>query len=81
MASSRTAVRGIDRAVMSCGARPAAILGTFSYRFFALWLPQPLSFLMLPRLRRLLEVESDADEPTSPEEDVGAQTNEPALKR
>jgi len=39
-----------------CGAPwVAAVLGTFSYRFFAVWLPQPLSFLMLPRLRRLLD--------------------------
>src|SRR5436305_1433465 len=39
-----------------CGAPwTAAVLGTFSYRFFAVWLPQPLSFLMLPRLERLLE--------------------------
>lgn len=65
-----------------CGAPwPAAILGTFSYRFFALWPPQPLSFLMLPRLHRLLEVERDADDPTSREQDVGEKTNEPALKR
>jgi hypothetical protein len=65
-----------------CGAPwPAAILGTFSYRFFALWPPQPLSFLMLPRLRRFLEVEPDADDPTSREQDVGEKTNEPALRR
>jgi uncharacterized membrane protein YbhN (UPF0104 family) len=65
-----------------CGAPwPAAILGTFSYRFFALWPPQPLSFLMLPRLRRLLEDSPDADDPTSAERDAGEQANEPALKR
>jgi uncharacterized membrane protein YbhN (UPF0104 family) len=65
-----------------CGAPwPAAILGTFAYRFFALWPPQPLSFLMLPRLRRLLEDSPDADDPTSREQDVGEQANEPALKR
>jgi hypothetical protein len=34
------------------------------------------------RLRsRLLEVENDADDPTSREQDVGEKTNEPALKR
>jgi hypothetical protein len=60
---------------------PAAILGTFSYRFFALWPPQPLSFLMLPRLRRLLEEDGDADDPTSAERDAGEQANELALKR
>ncbi len=39
-----------------CGAPwAAAVLGTFSYRFFAIWLPQPLSFVMLPRLRRLIK--------------------------
>jgi uncharacterized membrane protein YbhN (UPF0104 family) len=39
-----------------CGAPwAAAVLGTFGYRFFAIWLPQPLSFLMLPRLRRLIK--------------------------
>jgi uncharacterized membrane protein YbhN (UPF0104 family) len=39
-----------------CGAPwVSAVLGTYAYRFFAVWLPQPLSFLMLPRLRRLLE--------------------------
>jgi hypothetical protein len=60
---------------------PAAILGTFSYRFFALWPPQPLSFLMLPRLRRLLEDLPDADAPTSAERDAGERTDEPALRR
>jgi hypothetical protein len=40
---------------------PAAVLGTFSYRFFAVWPPQPLSFLMLPRLRRLLEESPETD--------------------
>jgi uncharacterized membrane protein YbhN (UPF0104 family) len=60
---------------------PAAILGTYSYRFLALWPPQPVSFLMLPRLRRLLENSPDADAPTSAERDVGERTGEPALKR
>jgi hypothetical protein len=56
---------------------PAAVLGTFSYRFFALWPPQPLSFLMLPRLRRLLEDSPDADDPALAEE----RSREPALQR
>lgn len=60
---------------------PAAILGTFSYRFFAIWLPQPFAFLMLPRLRRLLEDSPDADAPTSAERDLGERAGEPALKR
>lgn len=30
-----------------------AVLGTFFYRIFTLWLPMPFSFLVLPRLRRL----------------------------
>jgi hypothetical protein len=59
----------------------AAVLGTFSYRFFALWPPQPLSFLMLPRLRRLLEGSPDADAPTSVERDADERTEEPALQR
>jgi hypothetical protein len=57
---------------------PAAVLGTFSYRFFAVWPPQPISFLMLPRLRRLLEDSPDADAPTS--RDAGERSGEPALK-
>ena len=60
---------------------PAAVLGTYSYRFFALWPPQPLSFLMLPRLRRLLEGSPDADAATSAEADAGERTDEPALQR
>jgi hypothetical protein len=64
-----------------CGAPwVAAVLGTFSYRFFAIWLPQPLSFLMLPRLRELLEGSPDADAPTSGQQDVGRKAREPALK-
>ena len=64
-----------------CGAPwVAAVLGTFSYRFLAIWLPQPFSFILLPRLRRLLEDSPDADAPTSSEEDVGEQANEPALR-
>jgi uncharacterized membrane protein YbhN (UPF0104 family) len=60
----------------------AAILGTYSYRFLALWAPQPLSFLMLPRLRRLLEDSPDADAPTSGEHDsLAERTDEPALQR
>jgi hypothetical protein len=65
-----------------CGAPwTAAVLGTFTYRFFALWPPQPLSFLMLPRLRRLLEDSPDADAPTSAERDAGERTDEPVLQR
>ena len=62
-----------------CGAPwPPAVLGTFSYRFFALWPPQPLSFLMLPRLRRLLASSPDADAPTSAEQET--KRREPALR-
>jgi hypothetical protein len=57
-----------------------AVLGTFSYRFFAVWTPQPLSFLMLPRLRRLLESSPDADAPTAAERDAGERAQEPALR-
>jgi uncharacterized membrane protein YbhN (UPF0104 family) len=65
-------------ALWYCGAPwVAAVLGTFTYRFFAVWLPQPLSFLMLPRLRRLLESTPDADAPTS----RGKKPREPALQR
>jgi hypothetical protein len=65
-----------------CGAPwTAAVLGTFSYRFFAVWLPQPLSFLMLPRLRRLLEESPDADAPTAAEREARASTKEAALQR
>jgi uncharacterized membrane protein YbhN (UPF0104 family) len=64
-----------------CGAPwTAAVLGTFSYRFFAVWLPQPLSFLMLPRLRRLLADSPDADAPTTAERDETGR-KEPALQR
>ncbi|HEU5215788.1 MAG TPA: hypothetical protein VFU30_09630 [Gaiellaceae bacterium] len=63
-----------------CGAPwTAAVLGTFAYRFFAVWLPQPLSFAMLPRLRRLLEGAPDADAPTKAEGDE-AKRKEPALR-
>jgi len=55
---------------------PTAVLGTFAYRFFAVWPPQPLSFLMLPRLRRLLEKAPDAKAPTA-----SGRTREPALQR
>jgi hypothetical protein len=58
---------------------PAAVLGTFGYRFFALWPPQPLSFLMLPRLRRLLESSPGAHAATTA--DAGERTQEPALQR
>ena len=63
-----------------CGAPwVAAVLGTFSYRFIAIWLPQPLSFLMLPRLRELLADSPDADAPSSAEKE--ARKREPALRR
>jgi len=52
---------------------PAAVLGTVSYRFFELWLPQPLSFLALPRLRAVLE-RSKTGDTRSPV------TREPALR-
>ena len=39
-----------------CGAPfAAAVLGTFAYRFFTLWLPLPFALATLPRLRGLLE--------------------------
>jgi uncharacterized membrane protein YbhN (UPF0104 family) len=48
----------------------AAVLGTFAYRFFTLWLPQPAAFASLPRLRTLLDrargphgTRADVDEP------------------
>ncbi|HJQ75190.1 MAG TPA: hypothetical protein VJ814_09900 [Gaiellaceae bacterium] len=62
-----------------CGAPwVAAVLGTYSYRFFAVWPPQPVSFIMLPRLRRLLET-ADADAPTSGER-KRTKSKEPALR-
>ena len=33
----------------------AAVLGTFVYRFFSLWIPLPVAFGALPRVRALLE--------------------------
>ncbi|HET8527745.1 MAG TPA: lysylphosphatidylglycerol synthase domain-containing protein [Gaiellaceae bacterium] len=37
-----------------CGAPwPAAVAGTIAWRFFTLWLPMPLSFAAIPRLRAL----------------------------
>ena len=59
---------------------PAAVLGTYSYRFFAIWPPQPVSFPMLPRLRRLLDGSGDADALTSDERNAGERTGEPALQ-
>jgi hypothetical protein len=39
-----------------CGAHwGPAVLGTFAYRFFTLWLPLPAALLGLPRLRALIE--------------------------
>jgi hypothetical protein len=39
-----------------CGAHwGPAVLGTFAYRFFTLWLPLPFALTTLPRLRRLIE--------------------------
>jgi hypothetical protein len=39
-----------------CGAHWApAVLGTFAYRFFTLWLPLPFALRGLPRLRGLIE--------------------------
>jgi hypothetical protein len=58
----------------------AAALGTFSYRFFALWPPQPLSFVMLPRLRRLLEESPDADAPTAGEREAHERVAEAAAR-
>lgn len=64
-----------------CGAPwTAAVLGTFAYRFLAVWVPQPVSFAMLPRLRRLLESSPDADAPTAAEQDEAGR-KEPALRR
>jgi uncharacterized membrane protein YbhN (UPF0104 family) len=38
-----------------CGAHWApAVLGTFAYRFFTLWLPLPFALLGLPRLRTMI---------------------------
>jgi uncharacterized membrane protein YbhN (UPF0104 family) len=38
-----------------CGAHwGQAVLGTFAYRFFTLWLPLPVALLSLPRLRSLI---------------------------
>lgn len=53
----------------------AAVLGTFSYRFFTLWVPLPCSFLALARLRAL------ADETESPGEGTREDADEPALQR
>ncbi len=39
-----------------CGAHwGPAVLGTFAYRFFTLWLPLPVALTGLPRLRALIE--------------------------
>jgi hypothetical protein len=57
-----------------------AVLGTFSYRFFALWPPQPLSFVLLPRLRRILEESADADAPTAGEREAHERVAEAAAR-
>jgi uncharacterized membrane protein YbhN (UPF0104 family) len=53
---------------------PAAVLGTFVYRFFTLWLTMPASFAALPRLRRLVE---ELEQRTT--EDVTSEADEPAV--
>lgn len=55
---------------------PAAVLGTFSYRFFTVWLTMPLSYAALPRLRELVE---KLEQQTSDE--VSEETSEPAVER
>jgi hypothetical protein len=52
-----------------------AVLGTLAYRVFTLWLPMPLAFAALPRLRELgHETEQPAEAPEPVEE------KEPALR-
>ena len=49
----------------------AATLGTFSYRFFSLWPPQPFSLLGIPRLQAIL---------ARAEKAPGGGSHEPALR-
>jgi uncharacterized membrane protein YbhN (UPF0104 family) len=59
-----------------CGAPwPAAVLATFAWRFFTLWVPMPVSFLALPVLRALGE---QAEE--TPGEGTTQSEDEPALQ-
>lgn len=53
---------------------PQAVLGTFSYRFFMLWLPLPFAFLALPRMRALVRGSQEGLRTAADEE-------EPALQR
>jgi hypothetical protein len=55
---------------------PAAVLGTFVYRFFTVWLTMPASYAALPRLRALVE---ELEQRTT--EEVTADADEPAIER
>lgn len=53
----------------------AAVLGTFAYRFFTVWLTMPASYAALPKLRDLVE---DLERRTT--EEVTADADEPAIE-
>lgn len=60
-----------------CGAPwVPAVLGTFAYRFFTLWLPMPFSFAAVPKLRQLGRESGEL-----PEEETEAEQAEPAVSR
>ena len=60
-----------------CGAPwVPAVLGTFVYRFYTLWLPMPVSFAAIPKLRELGRESGEL-----PDEETEAEENEPAVSR
>ena len=60
-----------------CGAPwVPAVLGTFAYRAFTLWMPMPLSFLAIPKLRQLGRESAEL-----PDAETEAEEKEPAVSR
>jgi uncharacterized membrane protein YbhN (UPF0104 family) len=60
-----------------CGAPwVPAVVGTFAYRFFTLWLPMPISFAAIPKLRVLGRESGEL-----PAEETEAEEDEPAVTR
>lgn len=60
-----------------CGAPwVPAVLGTFVYRFYTLWLPMPVSFAAIPKLRELGRESGEL-----PDEETQAEQEEPAISR
>jgi uncharacterized membrane protein YbhN (UPF0104 family) len=60
-----------------CGAPwVPAVLGTFAYRFFTLWMPMPFSFAAIPKLRQLGRESGEL-----PATETEAEEKEPAVSR